>query len=348
LKIAFVIYDLSNGGAERVVSLLSRELSKYNKVKIILFCNNIEYEYSGEIIDLNIPSVNSRFGKILNIFKRVKKLKNIFDREKFDKIFSFMESANFITSLTGYNAVLSIRTNPNRFSSITIKLIQCLYNKKNIMKVVTVSKEIEKIVNNFSIKNTKTIYNPLDFRKIEYLQNEDINITYKYIVVVGRLNKVKNFNFLIKAYSNTKIKDKIKLVILGDGSEKDNLQKLILDLNLQRQVIIYGTVNNVYKFLSKAEIFILSSKFEGFPNALIEALACQIPCIATDCPTGPKEIIINEVNGLLVENENEKEMTKAIDRLYFDEELKNKLKNNAKKSIEYLKVELIAKEWLAV
>ena len=348
MKIAFVIYDLDKGGAERVVSLLSLELAKEHDVKIIIFGHQIKYQYGGKIIFLNTPSNKNSFLKGLNIFKRVYKLKKVFKEEKFDEIFSFMESANFVTSLSGYNAFLSIRTNPHRFSSLTIYLMKKLYTRSNINKVICVSNEIARSLNEYEICHTKVIYNPLDFELIQKLKKEKLHNFKNYIISVGRLHEVKNFDLLIRSFSKTKAKEQLKLLILGEGSQRKALERLIDTLDLKNKVILVGAVDNVYSYLYYSKIFILSSKFEGFPNTLIEALACNVPSISVDCPTGPKEIINHNENGVLVENENEKELTKAIDNLYFDMELQEKLKKTSLESIKNLNIKDIAQQWLSL
>ena len=138
------------------------------------------------------------------------------------------------------------------------------------------------------------------------------------------------------------------MLILGEGNERKNLESLIKTLKLENKVFLMGKRDNIEDYYRQCEFFILPSKYEGFPNVLVEALANGCACISTDCPTGPNEIIKNEVNGLLIENDNQKAMTKAIDRLFFDKKLKYMLKNNAKKSILHLKLENIAEEWLKI
>jgi len=135
---------------------------------------------------------------------------------------------------------------------------------------------------------------------------------------------------------------------VGEGKKRKNLELLINSLNLQNRVILVGQKDNIKDYYIQCDMYVLSSRFEGFPNVLVEALSNNCACIATDCPTGPNEIIKNGENGLLVENENEEELKKAIDKLYYDEKLKNKFRRNAQKSVEYLKLEIIAKEWLKI
>lgn len=349
-KIIFVAQTLNRGGAERVVSLLSQEFERMGyEVKIVLFDNKIQYEYGGEIININTPASSNYFVKLSRIYQRVKRLKKIFQNENPDYIFSFMESCNFASILTGEKVVVSIRNNPNKKHNWYQKiLIKSLYKFKNVKKIVAVSKEIENILNkNYSLKNTTTILNSIIIDN-DYVIREDLSKYQPYIVSVGRLNKQKNFKMLIEAYSQTTTQEKVKLLIVGEGSERSSLKKLIHDLKLENKVLLIGQKDNVKDYYLQSEVYILSSSFEGFPNVLVEALSNSCACIATNCPTGPNEIITNETNGLLVENENEEQMSKAIDRLYFDKKLQDKFRKNAQKSVKHLKLGTIAKEWLEI
>ena len=346
-KIIFVAQSLRRGGAERVVSLLSQEFERIGyDVKIILFQNEIEYEFGGEIIDISTPASNNYFVKIIRLLQRVKRLKKIFKKEKPDYIFSFMESCNFASILTGENVIVSIHNNPLQKQNWYQKfLIKQLYKFSNVLKVITVSRGIERILNEyFNIKNTKTIYNPVYFK--EQSGNNGLLKYNNFILSVGRLHYQKNYELLILAFSKTKTLNYTSLLIAGEGNMRKELEKLIKNLKLEDKVILLGQVDNVSDYYINANLYILSSRFEGFGNVIAEALYFELPVIATDCPFGPKEIIKNGENGLLVENENQEALTKAIDKLYFNDELKKKLRNNAKKSIEHLKLENIAKEWL--
>lgn len=349
-KVMFVAQTLNRGGAERVVSLLSQEFERLGyEVKIVLFDNKVKYEHGGNILNIQTPPSSNYIIKLIRLFRRVSRLKKIFKSERPDFIFSFMESCNFASILTGQEVVISIRNNPNKKNNWYQKiLIKTLYKFKNVRKIVTVSKEIENILNEqYQLSNTITILNPVVFDD-NYTVQENLSYYQPYIVSVGRLNTQKNFSMLIGAYNNTKAKDEVKLLIVGDGGERSALEKLIKELNLQNKVFLIGQKDNVKDYYLQSELYILSSRFEGFPNVLIEALSNGCTCIATDCPTGPNEIIQNNINGILVKNENEAELTKAIDRIYFDNKLKIELKNNAINSIKHLRLNKIAQKWLSL
>nr|MBP3725142.1 glycosyltransferase [Campylobacter sp.] len=348
-KILLVVQTLSKGGAERVVSNLSKEFERIgHEVKIVLFNDIVCYEYGGEIVNLNLPASKNYLIKFFRLFQRITRLKKIFNQENPDFIFSFMESANFPCILTGKKVFVSVRCNPNLFFSIFQKiLVKFLYNFNNVM-VIPCSKGIELILNNeYGVKNTKTMLNPVIFDNCCEIK-EDLSRYKPFILAVGRLDWSKNFEMLIRAFSKTRTSHEAKLIILGDGQKQEELRALISKLNLNEKVLLLGNRDNIRDYYLQSKIFVLSSKTEGFPNVLIEALSNNCACIATDCPTGPNEIIQNNFNGILVENKNEETMTKAIDELYFNEELIVKFKSNAAKSIEYLSVENIAKKWLTL
>ena len=347
-KVILVSQTLRGGGAERVVSILSQEFVKRGyKVKIALFSKEVEYEYGGEIIDIDIGASKSYIKKILALFNRVKKLKKVFEIEKPDYVFSFMEGCNFACILTGYDIVVSVRNNPEaKFKWYQKFLIRILYKFKNVKRVVAVSQNIENVLRDkYTIKNTKVIYNPVVFQDNRVVEKLD---RFKpFILGIGRLHRQKNFEMLINAFSKLNFDKNLKLIILGDGNLRDKLNLLIKSRNMQGRIFLLGNVKNVSDYYKQCEIFVLSSIFEGFPNVLIEALSNGCACIATDCPTGPNEIIVNDTNGFLVKNNDEDEMAKAITKLYLNPSLKDRCKNNAIRSIGHLSVENIVNEWIA-
>ena len=340
MKVAFVINSLNKGGAERVVSLLSQELSKQHEVFIILFDNSISYKYGGKVVDIKCTSVNGKIGKIFNVLKRRSRLKKIFDTEQFDKIFAFMESAYLPAILTGYPTIATVRNNIKVYSKYITK-----YILPKAKKIVAVSKDIEKQLNSLGMKHTKTIQNPIIIDN-DYKIKEDLTQYKPFILAVGRLHEQKNFKLLIESFKNSKAKNELNLLIVGEGQKREELQELVNIYGLEKSIYLLGQKDNIKDYYLQCELFVLSSKYEGFPNVLVEALSNSCASISTNCPTGPSEIIVNNENGLLIQNENIDEMSKAIDRLYFDENLQKRFINNAQKSISHLSIEKIAREWI--
>ena len=158
----------------------------------------------------------------------------------------------------------------------------------------------------------------------------------KIILSVGRLHPQKGFPELIKAYAQTKASyNKWKLVIVGKGPEERNLKKLVNILNLKNKISFKGFVNP-YSWYKKSTLFVLSSRFEGAPNALLEAMSMKLPVIITDNCPGGMYYVKNKISGLVVPGSNIPALAKAIDKIVINKKLRNKLATGAIKYIQNL------------
>ena len=215
-------------------------------------------------------------------------------------------------------------------------------------KVVTVSEAIsKKLKSEFNILNIEKINNPVEI----VISNEQIiqeKFDFNFILAVGRMNEpIKQFDKLILCYKKSILpQNNIKLILLGDGILKNELQLLCKKLDIEKNVLFYGQVANVNIFYKNALFTILSSKNEGFPNVLIESLACETPVISFDCESGPNEIIEHRKNGLLVENQNEERLIVSMNELFLDKKLYTYCKQNAKQSVLKFSLENIGQQWL--
>lgn len=346
MKIAFILHSLKSGGAERAVSNLSIEMQKKHDVSVILFdSTDIGYEHGGRLIDLGSPSKSNPISKAANILKRAYLLRKLFKKEQYNAIFSFMEAAGFPSVIANKNSIVSVHDDPENLPRIYIPFLSLIY--PFALKTVTCSLAGEaKLKKLHRLKNTTTIFNSVDLATAQEKSKEGIKHHRPFILAAGRLAKQKGFDYLIEAFSKSDAKEELDLFILGEGEERQSLEKLINEYGLENKVFLKGQVKNPYAYYASAEFFVLSSRHEGFPNILIEALSCECPCISFDCETGPNEIIIPNKNGILVEPENINELYKAIDRLHLDPSLRQALKQNALGSVQHLSIEKISNEWL--
>ena len=230
-KIVLIVPSLIRGGAERIVSVLSKELSKYYQVFVVIYHGPIEYEINGKLINLKTPT-GSFLRKIKNTFHRVMKLKKLIKDVSPDYIVSFM--GNLQPILTFKPIIASIHSNLDCSHFYRRLLLKTIYKLPNVKKIITVSKGIEKkLNNNYHLKNTKTIYNPIDSKLIKQKLLAQKPVDFDYILAVGRLSREKGFDILINAFAKSNLRSKIKLIILGEGKERKNLEKLIIKLNLK-------------------------------------------------------------------------------------------------------------------
>lgn len=351
IKITFLIGYLIGGGAEKVLTLILNYLDR-EKFQIDLICFQNTGNYPQKIPShISIHELQLSPAKTpyqippLNLLPKFYK---ILAQTKPDVLFSFLPFTNLLAASTkifcpnDYKVILNERIHLSSYRKndklrlIKDFLVKILYPLAD--QIVSVSVETGKdLIRNYHIPENKitTILNPVDIEMIHTLSRRPSpdaeSIPKKGIILIslGRLVPQKNYFSALKAISLIK-EDIGCYVILGKGEQDMQLKQYTKELALQDKVLFLGFHENPYPFLTKADIFVLSSLFEGFPNVLLEAMACGLPCISTNCPSGPSEIIQNNETGLLVPVNDAATLAKAIKSLITDKTLRLKLSEAAK------------------
>lgn len=357
-SVFFVINSLEGGGAERVLSTLAIDFHNRQILVKILCLNYAETRYKLpddlQITFLVKRNSNSLLHRYCYACITFYKLFYQFLNNRPTCVISFMTTSNFWSGLsallTKTNFIVSERTTPDyciKPQNYLFKLILSLIYK-NAQAVVVPARGIENLLKMYrgfeKLQNFKIIHNPissLGFPSKIKVYNR------KYILGVGRLSYEKGFDMLIDAYDMLKPKD-IDLLIVGEGPERHKLEKRIEDLKLQKRVKMLGLKTNLSDYYSQAEVFVLSSRSEGYPNALIEAMSHGCACIAMDCEFGPSEIIKNKINGILTEAGKISDLSQALNNLLDNSFLKNKISKNALKIKQTNSLNIISSQWQRV
>ena len=332
----FVVPSLSKGGAERVVSVLASGLAdKGHTVNVFrYFKTDADYSISDKVNVITLAETESEYDKMskLSLFVKMHKA---FKKYKPDYIVPFLRRVNIQTAIAsmGYfkRLIYTVRVSPYLNSGVYGKIHEFLINNTN--KTIVQNNEQKEYYKKSAQKRIYVLPNPVNeqFLKIE----NDSKDSDKYTIVsLGRLEKQKNFSMLIKAFEKfAKNKENVYLDIYGEGVENENLQKLIDELSLNNKVTLRGRSNDIPSVYKNASLYVMSSNYEGMPNALLEAMAAGLPCISTDCKTGPKEMIKNKCNGLIVPTNNQVEMLNAMEFMYNNKELAIKMGQEAQKDV---------------
>ncbi|WP_069660293.1 glycosyltransferase [Arcticibacter eurypsychrophilus] len=354
-KLFFVINTLQGGGAERVVSTLAGYLQQRNYAVHIICLNYAESSYTIpqeiKVIYLIDRRANSVFYRLYYAALTGCKLVNLLITEKPIIVISFMTSANLWTGitclLTRTPYIVSERTTPdhtlNQFGSFLKWITFVIYSKakavvlpsRGIALALKKIKAFQHLINLVVIKNPVTIFTSFSNQRVH---------SSKFILGVGRLSYEKGFDQLIEAYASIKSTD-TDLLIAGEGIELEALRKQVDSLQLGSSVQLIGSKTNLQDYYHQAEVFVLPSREEGYPNALIEAMSIGCPSIAMDCEFGPSEIINHGKNGLLIQNKSIKKMSESIFKVLSDPVLKAKLAVNARLINQTNALDVISAKW---
>lgn len=351
-KICLLTDSLSSGGAEKVAANMS--ISLFNKgydVFIVSMQDNILYPFKGELY--NFGKVKLKYHKLraffeFKIFCKKHNFDVVIDHRVRTKYLKELIFAKFIFQKSKVFYCVHSYNLAYYFSFLDfpyIAKIPHVKNKKFISICVGIQSFLEQKLN---IKS-KVIYNYLpEIGEAQTSENNDKSAIKNYIIGVGRLDKIKQFDILIKSYNNSKLQENnVGLVILGNGPEKHSLSSLITDLNLNNWIKLIPFKKNPYDLVKNANALVLTSKVEGFPMVLLESLSLSTPIIAFNCKCGPSEIIKNGVNGILVEDQNEEQLVLALNRL-LNETFYLKIKKNTQVGLDKFFEDTIVQQWINV
>lgn len=353
-KILFLIYNLDGGGAEKVLLKILEKIDK-NKFKIDLFLIKKEGIYLKEFetkfkdITIRTPYDNLSKNKLLNRiqyklkYKKVRKsLKNPeifkeFIKEKYDTQIAFLEgmSSIYLSKTECENKIAWVHVDLEKHRTMTIDKEREIY--KNYNKIICVSNQaknsFDKIYPEYSNKST-VIYNPIDKDEIIKKSNEEVEkfrdkniVTF---IAIGRLNEQKGFDILLKAHKLLKDENlENNIVILGEGTERKNLEKYILENDLEKSVKLLGFKKNPYPYLKQSDIYILSSRYEGYSLTVAEALVLNKAIISTRC-IGPMELLENGKYGLMCNSEDIYQLKECMKKFILNKKLREEYEEKTK------------------
>ncbi len=364
-KLSILVNDLDSGGAERVISILLDMLNSRYDITLYMMHNIIFYDIPKDIKVVVINGSKLEDSGVIKLLKlpllawRYKRL-----NQNSAVSLSFLSRSNYINIfaklfgmkgkvVVSERAMPSLQYNNSLQGYINRFLIKTLYKRADIVFANSKGNAVD-LINNFKIEDVKVIYNIFNIDRIVNLSNRYAlldNSRFNFITI-GRLDEGKNHQLLIKAIKEIDA----NLYIIGDGVLREELESLIKELNLEDRVFLLGKHKNPYKYISKADCFLFASKREGFPNVLVEALACRLPVISTDCQSGPREILAPEsdVNfqlreivevanyGILVSINSKEKMVEAMEVIKNSQKLRDSYKKKSlKRAMEFNKDRII-------
>lgn len=343
-KICIVIPSLIGGGAEKNALLMASELSALGHIVTVLYFYKAHdnFDFNNQIDFICIGKKNNPVADIINIRKAIKDYRP-------SCVISFLDVINIYTyfailNIRGIRFIANERSNPfehlpkQRFGSFKLALLGHVYRHAD--KVLSNSKfTANQLVNKFKINSNKVdfLYNPIN------IEGETSSLREGgKILAVGRLSKEKDYPTLLKAVHHLVNKLKLTdftLTIAGKGPLEDELKQLAVDLGIVQYINFIGFSNDIPSLMRSHDIYVLSSLYEGFPNTLLEAMSFGMAVIATDCVSGPSEVVIDGKNGFLIDINDSKSLAIYIEKLLSNRTMRETFAHNAINSLNYFSFE---------
>jgi glycosyltransferase involved in cell wall biosynthesis len=373
MKIMFFLTDYGIGGASAVARNLLDSFSE-DKFELIVMTEKLSERHyslndSIRVIDLKLMPRKGMWDKLINIRKHLKNIRTQIRKEQPDAVISFGSQANcgLLFSLlfkrkkpkiiiTEHSEEMFLKrisgcTRYNISKKVYRFLMFCLYRRADYVVAVSIGIS-EKIRKTFFIKRLKlrAIYNPIDINKTRRLSLEnnflkDSREALPTIGTVSRLSPEKGVSFLIEAFAELAKDTNVRLIIVGDGLERLKLEKIAGSLGVKEKVLFTGWADNPFRYIGIMDVFILPSLWEGFPNVILEAMACGIPVIASDCSSGIREIIKDGFNGVLIKPGSSAAISKATRELLNNKEKRQKIISEAFRTVKQVDKDKIKEQY---
>lgn len=316
-KYMFIVPSFGSGGAERAVVNLSSQLAidGASVTVVIYFSMPNEYHIDSKVSVINLSGGDEAQYNRIPYLKKINKLRNIVKSEQPDYILPFLPQVTIHASLACFDMhkriIYTLRNNPRFTPDNKVKRFICNMLICTSWKTIVQNERQRAFYPQIFQSKMHILFNPVSNELFSIQEKNSSRL--KTIIGVGRLEKQKNFAMLIRAVGKILVEyPDVQLKIYGEGVERNNLQDLIDNLSLEEHVHLMGRSSDMLTVYQNADLYVLSSDFEGMPNTLIEAMAAGLPCIATNCETGPSDLIQDNCNGLLIDVGNEQQLVNAI------------------------------------
>lgn len=349
MKVIFYINQLGSGGAERAISNTASYFAErgWDTILLTSFRLEHEYSYSSKVRRMSIEDSQVMQSGFRRNTSRIKRIRQICRNEKADVIISFMGEPNFRALLAACGLktknIISVRAAPEIEYRGFVRRLIGKYLLPYADGAVFQTDDAREWFSKRLQKKSVVIYNVVDdhFYHTEYRGGTDI-------VSMGRIDPIKNQALLIRSFKKVHEKfSKVRLCLYGEEEENVGLKELIDELGLQNDVLLKGRRDDVASVLSKARLFVLSSDYEGMPNALMEAMAVGVPSISTDCPCGgPRELFGKELDDMLIPVGNADALADKMIELLSDDRKRKEAGEKMKKRAEDFRADKIGREWI--
>jgi len=349
----FIIFSLQTGGTQKMMLNVLNEITLENRKKVLFMYNYYPNPHFEEVLSKDVVIYTCSSRSWFKHLKRLHILLRIIRKEKIGNIVSFASQGAYLAILSRkiyfykklpiiYRMVsvdAALTTARNRLMSHINRYIYMNVLCKKVNIIVSQSIYMTQSLLAQNAKNVShkivTINNLLDTKFIQLKAKEPIEIEDQFFIYVGRLSIEKNITGIIQAFNKIQYQIKQKLLILGDGAERNNIEILIDKLNLKSKVILLGFKDNPYRYIEKATGLILFSEYEGLPNVILEAMTCNTLCIVSSF-NGADEIISHNINGYIVEKNNIEQLSDAMLKAADESIFKKRLIDNANKFVKKL------------
>lgn len=366
IHVLFYTSTLGGGGAEKHLLRLANHLDREKfrvSLALIKSAGQFEPAVAADITKYYLTG-KSQGSSTLGMLRSIRPLRRVMQREQPDLVFSVLELANFanIFAAGGIESppkiIIGVQTPPSiayqrtlhPVSRLIFRLIPRIYPRAD--RVVALSHGVAKDVsliasgtrNRMAVIHNAGVESDLREKLREEISPHQL-LSRPLLVACGRLKALKGFDYLLDALVEVRRTVPASLWIIGEGEERRALEMKIRRLGLANVVQLLGFQENPFKYMAAADLFVLSSLYEGFGNVIVEAMACGVPVVATDCPYGPREIIEDGKNGILAPPADAAGLASAILRVLSDDTVKAKLSAEGKTRANDFDARTIAAEY---